>query len=140
MYKGIYDYIANSDDNLLLSGLCKLIAFSSHMKQEENKNYGNSLVKGIIEFDESLVCAQSLDSRMISILEHAAKCEGEAYYKFRDGATNPADWDLEWDDYYVFNTIVNRRVCGKLKTALVDKNASGINALLGAANASSREG
>ena len=130
----------NSSDDNFVAGLAKLIIFTTAINKRLGYYEHDEHSSNIRKVGKLVLNIDTVDGDMLDILKCGAESEEAVLQLIADGKNNETSWEMEWGEYYTFNSIVNRRVCSKLYKLCSDMYSSrqpGQNVLMSAARASS---
>lgn len=117
------DIVINSRDDAFMAGLMELVSLSQEMKSRVGYYSHDDKSEAILAAGRQVMKQSAFVTRPVGdsfvkdtleVLEKAANAEKDALEMIRHGFSHQNDWGMTWEEYYAFNTIVNRGVCGKL--------------------------
>lgn len=138
----VFKVILEADNNEFVAGIAILNALAIQMQSRVGYYEHDEDSSNIRKVGEWVYKIQRLDEDMLGLLKAGAESEGRVEDMFRAGQNLSEDsWEMTWEEYFAFNTVVNRKVCRKLYTFCLEavakeRQSGGTNILLNAATAS----
>lgn len=138
----VFKIILDADNNEFVAGIAILSALAIQMQSRVGYYEHDEDSSNIRKVGEWVYKMQSLDEDMLGLLKAGADSEDKVEDMFRAGKNlSEGSWEMTWEEYYAFNTVVNRRVCRKLYTLCLEaiskeQQSGGTNILMSAAHAS----
>ena len=138
----VFKVILEADNNEFVAGIAILNALAIQMQSRVGYYEHDEDSSNIRKVGEWVYKIQRLDEDMLGLLKAGAESEGKVEDMFRAGQNLSEDsWEMTWEEYFAFNTVVNRKVCRKLYTFCLEavtkeQQSGGTNILISAATAS----
>ena len=108
------DVVVNTSDDVFLAGLSRLILLSQEIKSRVGYYSHDERSEAILAVGRQVIKPNAFVGETLDVLEKAVDAEKDALEMIRHGFSHQNDWGMTCEEYYAFNTIVNRGVCQKL--------------------------
>ena len=116
----ILEVLAEDDYGKMASGLGKLIAVGQSLTDKQCSPEAPWYVAPIRELVQCIVSGQSSISDVSAKLSMAIHVEENFAYSIKEGGAFKDYWGLEWNQYYLLNSLINEQFISKFDRDFIE--------------------